>query len=82
MGRGAQEIKNTQYTLRLDDDSNPLYTYIGEAIPVTPTSDPGWRIKRMKNADTTILWAKLGSEANASADFNKIWDNRVSYTYQ
>lgn len=82
MGRGAQEIKNIQYTLRLDDTTNPLYTYIGESIPGTPTSDPGWRIKRMTNADTTILWAKLGSETISSAEFNKIWDNRVSYTYQ
>ena len=82
MGRRAQEVKSRQYTLRYDDTTNPLYTYIGEAIPGTPTSDPSWRIKRLTNADVTVLWAKLPSEETSSDEFNKVWNNRTSYTYQ
>lgn len=82
MGRGAQEIKPVALTLRLDEDTDPLYTYIGEAEPGTDIAKDAWRIKRMTNADTTILWAKLPSEANGSAEFNKVWNNRTSYTYQ
>jgi hypothetical protein len=54
------------------------YTYIGEAAPGSITSDAVWRIKRVAEYSdglTEVLWA------NDSVDFDKVWDDRESYTY-
>lgn len=52
------------------------YTYIGEAAPGTPESDNSWRIKRLTNANNTIVWA------DGDATFSKVWDDYISYSYQ
>lgn len=64
-----------QYNRLIDVDGN--FTYIGEAVPGTATSAPLWRIKRVEQvgADINILWA------NGSSDLNKIWTDRLTYTY-
>lgn len=64
-----------QYNKLIDVDG--AYTYIGEAIPGTATTAATWRIKRVEQVgvDINILWA------NGSADFNKVWDSRLTYTY-
>lgn len=64
-----------QYNKLIDVSGN--YTYIGEALPGTATSAGTWRIKRVEQigTDYNILWA------NGSSDFNKIWNNRFSYSY-
>lgn len=80
MAQGVQKTRLTPLALRYDEGAT--YTYIGEAEPGIATSDDEWRIKRLTNADNTIVWAKLPSESTGSADFNKVWDNRLSYTYQ
>lgn len=55
--------------------------YISEASPGTPTSEAKWRIKKFIYGDgntkppTEELWA------NGNAKFNKIHDNRASYSY-
>lgn len=77
---GVQKTRLTPLALRYDEGAT--YTYIGEAEPGVPTTDDGWRIQRLTNADTTLVWAKLPSEITSSADFNKVWDNRASYTYE
>lgn len=80
MAQGIQKTRPVPLALRMLE--TPTYLYIGEAEPGTPTSEDAWRIKRMTNADTTIVWAKLPSETTGSAEFNKVWDNVLSYTYQ
>lgn len=59
----------------VDDD----VIYAGYSIPGSLTSDPVWRIAHIlydanKNI-TDILWA------NATEEYNKVWDLRLTYTY-
>jgi len=54
------------------------YTYVGEAAPGSIAADPVWRIKRVgefTDGNTQILWA------NNTDDFDKIWDDKETYTY-
>ena len=53
--------------------------YKGEAEPGTLTSASAWRIKKIEfigadeDVETTF--------ADGNGDFDKIWNNRLSYTY-
>lgn len=73
--QGIQTGVEVQYNKLVDVDGT--YTYIGEAVPGSSPSSTVWRIKRVEEigADINILWA------NGSADFNKSWDDRLTYTY-
>lgn len=54
------------------------YTYIGEADPGTATAASAWRIKRIYDVDGDdyeIVWAE------GTADFDKVWDDRLTYSY-
>lgn len=54
------------------------YTYIGESDPGTATSSSVWRIKRIYDIDGDdyeITWA------TGTSDFDKIWDDRLTYIY-
>lgn len=69
-----------QYDKLIDEevDGTTTFTYIGEASPGGLAANNVWRIKRVgeyANNLTEILWA------NDSDAFNKIWDNRITYTY-
>jgi len=64
-----------QYNKLIDQEGT--FYYIGEALPGTNTNQPKWRIKRIEEVgnDYNILWA------SGTAEFDKIWDDRVSFTY-
>lgn len=65
-----------QYNRLIDTVGN--FIYIGEALPGTATSDAKWRIKRVDQQsgdDYEIIWA------DGTAEFTKIWDDRLSLTY-
>jgi len=64
-----------QYNRLIDVEGS--YTYVGEALPGTGESDAKWRIKRIEEVgdDFNILWAE------GSANFDRIWDDRASFTY-
>ena len=67
-----------QYDKLVDEDVPNSYTYVGEAVPGTDKSDAIWRIKRIlefADGDLEILWA------NGTADFDKTWNDRATYTY-
>jgi len=52
--------------------------YVGDAAPGTKTSVAKWRIKKIGysgNASVSTLFA------GGTAEFDKIWDNRASYSY-
>lgn len=66
-------LTSSSYALRMDEGAT--YTYIGEAETGTATSAAEWRIKRLTNADNTIVWA------DGNSSFDNIWDNRASLTY-
>jgi len=68
-----------QYDKLVDEDPDNGFTYVGEAVPGTTKSQPIWRIKRIyefgADGDLDILWA------NGTADFDKTWNDRATYTY-
>jgi len=54
-------------------DDTGTYTYIGQAVPGTPTSSAAWLISRITNA--------TGSELQSSGKFDKVWDNRATTVF-
>ena len=65
-----------QYDKLVDETVD--FTYIGEAEPGTDRTTALWRIKRIEefpDGDIDILWA------NGTAAFDKIWNDRATYTY-
>lgn len=59
----------------LDEVGN--ITYVGKAIPNSPTNQPVWQIQRLLElggGDFEAKWAD-------GAAFSQIWDNRASLTY-
>ena len=66
----------TEYIINKDVDG--AYTYIGEAAIGSADSDAAWRIKRIETAtdrEYTLVWA------DGASTFDKVWDNRTTYTY-
>lgn len=61
----------------LIDVASATVTYIGKAVPDTATSTASWRIQKVDSTTnpTSIKFA------DGSTAFDKIWDNRSSYTY-
>jgi hypothetical protein len=72
----AAEAASPGLALQLDDVGAGV-VYIGEALPGSTTSSASWRIKRLTEtgADLSIEWA------GGTADFDKIWDNRLALSY-
>lgn len=52
-------------------------SYVGQAAPGSSTASAVWRIIKITETSTTAqgLWA------NASDEFNQIWDNRLILVY-
>ena len=69
------------YTQKMQNTSSGQPLYIGEAQPGTATSEAKWRIKKMEYGDgesmppTGTIWA------DGETSFDKIWDNRATYSY-
>jgi len=70
--------EETMYASRVDFISDELL-YRGEAVPGTLNGGNLWRIRKIdiaeSDGDVTTTWA------NGSDAFNKVWDDRLSYTY-
>jgi hypothetical protein len=69
-----------QYDKLVDEQTvaNTSYTYVGEAAPGSVSSASVWRIKRITeyaNGYLEIIWA------NDTDAFDKVWNDRASYTY-
>lgn len=64
-----------EQSMDLQVDDTGTYTYLGNATPGTATSEAMWRIKRVTNATGVI------THADGTSLFNKIWNDRASYTY-
>jgi hypothetical protein len=64
------------YAVRLDQIDN-VTIYRGEATPGSLENQSSWRIQKLviSDNDITITWA------NGNSIFDKIWTNRLSYTY-
>lgn len=70
---------NAEFTEKRENNANGQPLYIGQAQPGTLTSATGWRIQKYTYdanfALTDVEWAE-GTNA-----FDKIWDDRATYTY-
>jgi hypothetical protein len=73
---GTKSTNNAGHTiggsLALRKDDTGIYTYLGEAIPGTATSAAEWRIQRITNADSTIVWA------DGNGSFDNVWDDHAT----
>ena len=61
----------------LVDEASSTITYVGKAARLSLTSAAVWQIKRI---DTGTLAADV-SWADGSDKFEKIWDDRATYSY-
>lgn len=78
---GSQGAIQTGLAKRVDVVDG-LVTYVGEALPSALEADNEWRIRRVtqvldasQNYDVVIEWA------DGDNDFDKVWDDRASYSY-
>lgn len=62
----------------LFDGESTLNNYIGEAPIGSATSDSVWKIYRLNFTGTNSFSRKW---ADGSDKFDKVWDNRDTYTY-
>jgi len=69
----------SEYTMAIEYDASNNPIYVGEAKPNTAQASRGWRIKLitydMSNNATDVQWA------SGTTDFDKVWNNRATYTY-
>jgi len=69
------------YQSIIDTTTDSAYIYIGVSVPGMASSSDNWSIARFEIATLTTAWAKLSAEGAGTASFNKVWDDRASYTY-
>lgn len=68
-----------EYAILIDDVTTTGMTYVGKAAIGSATSTASWQIKRLDESGTpTTLVIKW---CDGDANFNNIWDNRASLTY-
>lgn len=72
----------------LVDDVGGGVTYIGKAAPGSDQALAQWQISRLTEAtiwgsgdDLKVEWADLGTGDGPNANFDKVWDDRLSYSY-
>ena len=68
------DVDNVE-ALRIDSSGGTTYT--GYALPGSSSANPVWRIKRtvVAGAITTVTYP------NGSSNFDKVWNDRATYTY-
>ena len=66
---------NITPTVRFDEVSSATYSYIGKALPASLESAAVWQVSRLTNADNTLVFA------SGNANYDKVWNNRLSLTY-
>jgi hypothetical protein len=71
----AVPVSEAVLTVRVDDTTDPLYTYLGFATPGSAEGSAVWQVRRVVNASGTILFA------DGDALYNNIWTNRVALSY-
>ncbi|MBF0175714.1 MAG: hypothetical protein HQL63_02525 [Magnetococcales bacterium] len=79
IGPPLTTIGTEEYMDRLttyDGDNNP--EYIGLAQPGSLTTESVWQIRKIGYTGGNPVSARF---ANGNAEFDKIWDDRSSYSY-
>ena len=77
--KGVIYALHENYTTQVEYDASNNPIYIGDAVTGTATSAAAWRIKKItydaSNNPTGIQWA------DGSTKFDKVWDDRTTYSY-
>lgn len=73
-GQAFNRVREVDEVQLIDITGNDIY--IGFAIPGTSQSVASWKIKKINtNNPISILWA------DSSTLYNKVWNDRATYTY-
>jgi len=73
-----KEIMQGSLTVRLDYSEGNV-TYVGYAEPGTGENEPKWQIRKFEYDEAGNLVAVKFAEGTIG--FDKVWNNRTSYTY-
>lgn len=73
--------RSEEFSTLIDYDTNNNPIYIGDTYPgrIDATNEKVWRIKKI-TYNTSNNPIKM-SHANGTTLFEKIWDNRTTYSY-
>lgn len=76
VGQGPSGVIGSAYAIRIDEFSSTII-YRGEAVAGSADSSSVWRIQKIviSGASTSVTWA------DANANFDKVWTNRLTYSY-
>lgn len=73
-GQAFNRIREADETILVDAVGNDIY--IGYALPSTSESSANWKIKRVNTVNPiSIKWA------DGSTLYNKVWNDRSTFTY-
>lgn len=79
MSIDGKGLIGAEWTTAIEYDGNNNAIYVGEAAPGTAKSTAAWRIKYLtydaNNNCTDVQWA------SGNAAFDKIWDDRATFSY-
>ncbi len=64
---------------KIEYDASGKALYMGQAQPGSPSSSPLWQIKKfLYDASGNVTTITFDNSSNT---YDKVWDNRGSYTY-
>ena len=76
--KGVLYALHENYTIMVEYDVSDNPVYLGEGVPGAATSDAAWRIRKVTwlgGLAVSIKWA------GGTTLFDKVWDDRTTYTY-
>ncbi len=76
VNRNLEELTVPDYTTKLDDVGGGV-TYVGYAAPGSLDADAAWKIVKLTESGDDLV----KEYADGTKDFDKIWDDRATYTY-
>ena len=76
---GARLTAGAMQHVMIAYNGSDLEQYVGMANVGTGTGEAGWSISELQYSDEKMIARKW---ANGSADFDKIWDSRATYSYR
>jgi len=74
----AKKIIEVPLTQKIENNSSSQPVYIGKALPGTEVGSAGWQIQKITYSGgvvTDVQWA------SGTSKFDKVWDDRASYSY-
>lgn len=71
-------VINPSYIVAVENDGNGNPIYVGWAVPNTAKTSASWKIMKCTYSGTDLTDVQFASGVTT---FNKIWNNRASYSY-